>query len=140
MQNSAAPTAPAVDPSTFPNAVAKPLVTYRLVNEAGYFLCKGFQGVMPRFTHDPGSREVADFPSEHVALRVAELLTGRLQKLWAEKGNFPAPLSYLPLAWNWKLAGEWWPGRVSVDETAISTAQLELGHELIAPCRNGAGS
>ncbi len=142
-------TAPAVlhltcekpDPTKFPSAVAQPLTTHRIVNEAGLYLCKGFQGVSPRFVPDPFNPDVADFPSDHVAQRVCELMDRRLMKVWADKGlRIDVPMHHLAVAYDWTdMRGGWWVGRRSVDVTAISTAQLELGHELVAPCRNGAG-
>lgn len=119
-----------------PTAVAKPLITFRIHNEAGHILCRSFQGVSERFAAAPD--DPADFPSEHVALRVAELLTVRAQKAWAAKGGYFPPMSYLVVAKDWSHEkGGWWDGTQGVNATATDTAQLELGYELVAPRTNG---
>lgn len=127
------PTSSAPNLSDLPNAVARPLVTYRLVNEAGHTLCRGFQGEFSRFESAPRHADAAEFPSEHVALRVAELVEARVRQRYAP---LPKPFSLCPVVKDWSgIPNGWWEGKAGVNATAIDTAQLELGEPLIAACR-----
>lgn len=116
------------NPTTLPRAVARPLLTWRIHNDVGRILCRGFQGVTPRFEPNPIMGDVAEFPSEHVALRVIELLELRAH---ARYGTHPIPFRLIAVQRDWStLKGGWYVGKTNVDATAVDTAQLELGEPL----------